>query len=228
MCYTGENETIQEESAVEKKNPCLSCVDCHVYNCSSQDSKYPAFCLTTNLNPETYRRAMEALESPEDNPIAVAAAQVEYEGYGKRTRVEEVIQFARKIGAKKLGIATCLGLIEESRVLTQILRNNGFEVYGVVCKCGATPKAEIGIPEECNEVGVNMCNPVLQAELLNDEKTDLNLIMGLCVGHDSLFIKHSNALCTSVVTKDRVLGHNPVAALHQTKSYYKRLLAYQE
>ena len=213
---------------MEEKKPCLSCVDCHVYHCHYGDSKYPDFCLTANMDGDTYKRAMEELKDPENNRIAVAAAQVEYEGYGKRTRVEEVIRFARKIGAKKIGIATCLGLIEESRTLTRILRINGFEVYGVVCKTGATLKTEIGIPEECNAVGANMCNPVLQAELLNDAGTDLNLIMGLCVGHDSLFIKHSDALCTCVVTKDRVLGHNPAAALYQTGMYYKHLLDYQE
>ena len=113
---------------MEEKKPCLACVDCHQYHCFYEEGRYPDFCLTTTMNSETYKRAMDALKSPEDNRIAVAAAQVEYEGYGKRTRVEEVIQFARKIGAKKLGIATCLGLIEESRMLTKILRNNGFEV----------------------------------------------------------------------------------------------------
>ena len=213
---------------MEEKKSCLSCLDCHVYHCHYGDSKYPDFCLTTNMNSDTYKRAMDELKSPEDNRIAVAAAQVEYEGYGKRTRVEEVIQFARKIGAKKLGIATCLGLIEESRTLAKILRTNGFEVYGVICKTGATLKTEIGIPQECEAVGANMCNPVLQAELLNDAGTDLNLIMGLCVGHDSLFIKHSNALCTCVVTKDRVLAHNPVAALYQADFYYSRIKEYQE
>ena len=209
----------------EKKT--LSCVDCHVYHCHYQNSKYPEFCLTTNMNPETYQHAMDALNG-EDNAVAVAAAAVEYEGYGKRTRVEEVIQFAKKLGFQKLGIATCLGLIEESRILTKILRINGFEVYGVVCKCGATPKTEIGIPPVCDTVGPNMCNPVLQAELLNDAGTELNLIMGLCVGHDSLFIKHSKALCTSVVTKDRVLGHNPAAALYTSGMYYKRLFEEQK
>lgn len=208
----------------EKKDPCLSCVDCHVYNCHYQDSKYPDFCVTTNMPQETYQRAMDELREPENNRIAVAAAEVEYEGYGKRTRIEEVVQFAHKLGVKKIGIATCLGLIEESRMIAKILRINGFEVVGAVCKAGATPKVEIGIPQECEAVGVNMCNPVLQAELLNDAGTELNLIVGLCVGHDSLFIKHSKALCTSVITKDRVLGHNPAAALYTSGMYYKRLL----
>ena len=51
--------------------------------------------------------------------------------------------------------------------------------------------------------------------------------MGLCVGHDSLFIKHANALCTNVVTKDRVLAHNPAAALYTSNMYYQRLFEKQ-
>lgn len=207
----------------EEKTP-LSCVDCHVLKCRYEKGEYPTFCLTKNLPEETQQRAMDYLMSPEDNKIAVAAAEVEYEGYCKRTRVEEVMEFARKIGAQKLGIATCLGLIEESRTLAKILRKNGFDVYGVICKVGSNRKSKIGIPEECESIGKFMCNPVLQAEALNDAETDLNLIMGLCVGHDSLFIKHSNAIVTTVVTKDRVLGHNPCVALYQAGAYYKRLM----
>ena len=69
-----------------------------------------------------------------------------------------------------------------------------------------------------------MCNPIMQAEVLNKEGTDLNIVIGLCVGHDSLFYKHSDALCTTLVTKDRVLAHNPVAALYQADKYYSKLL----
>ncbi len=212
----------------ENKTP-MSCIDCHVINCRrGEEGKYPDFCLTTNVPEEVQEHAMALLREPENNRIAVAAAEVETEGYCKRTRVEEVIQFARKIGAKKLGIATCAGLAEESRILAKILRTNGFEVYGAVCKVGAHPKVSIGIPKECEATGVNMCNPVLQALSLNEAHTDLNLIMGLCVGHDSLFIKYSDALVTSVVTKDRVLGHNPCVALYQADKYYKRLQEKQD
>ena len=38
----------------------------------------------------------------------------------------------------------------------------------------------------------------------------MNFLVGLCVGHDSLFIKYSEAPRTTLVTKDRVLAHNPV------------------
>ncbi|MDO4280117.1 MAG: DUF1847 domain-containing protein [Peptococcaceae bacterium] len=216
---------------MEEKNITRSCIDCHVVKCRRGDDGqgvYPDFCLTTHTDAATKDRAMAALMSEEENRIAVAAAEVEAEGYGRRTRVEEIIQFAHKIGAKKLGIATCAGLLAESRTLAKILRANDFEVVGAACKLGATPKVEIGIPAYCESSGVNMCNPVLQAEIMNDAATDLNLIVGLCVGHDSLFIKHSKALVTSVVTKDRVLGHNPCVALYQADKYYKRLLEKQE
>ena len=65
---------------------------------------------------------------------------------------------------------------------------------------------------------------MLQAQLLNAQKTDLNVVVGLCVGHDSLFMKHSDAPVTTLITKDRVLGHNPAAALYTSNFYYKRLL----
>ena len=208
----------------EKKT--LSCVDCGVFNCTrGEEGKYPSFCLTKNVSKETQDSAMEALTHDElDNLLAVASAEVEYESGGRWTRIEETIQFAHKIGAKKIGIATCMALMKESQTLAKILRINGFEVYGVVCKIGANRKSSIGIPEKCESTGKNMCNPVLQAKALNDAKTDLNIMMGLCVGHDTLFIKHSDALITTLVTKDRVLAHNPCAALYQTGTFYSRLM----
>ena len=139
------------------------------------------------------------------------------------TRVEEIITFAEKIGAKKIGIATCVGLLKESRILASILRNRGFDVFGITCKAGVQKKSSVGIPERCICVGDNMCNPILQAMMLNAAKTDLNVVVGLCVGHDSLFYKYSEALTTTAVTKDRVLGHNPAAALYTADSYYSKL-----
>ena len=67
-----------------------------------------------------------------------------------------------------------------------------------------------------------MCNPILQARLLNQAHTELNVVIGLCVGHDSLFYKYSNAYTTTLVTKDRVTGHNPAAALYTANSYYRK------
>lgn len=206
----------------------LSCIDCAVTNCDKMDKTYPEFCITTHMNEEVMEETMRCYTEEKNQKVAIASAEVEHEGYCRLTRVEEIIEFARKIEVKKIGIATCVGLIRESRILARILRAHGFEVYGVGCKAGTVPKTEIGIPEECLEIGTNMCNPILQAKLLNAEKTDLNIVVGLCVGHDSLFYKYSEAITTTAVTKDRVLGHNPVAALYTAESYYKKLLTDQQ
>ena len=69
-----------------------------------------------------------------------------------------------------------------------------------------------------------MCNPILQAELLNGQKTEFNIALGLCVGHDSLFYKNSQAMVTTLVVKDRVLAHNPVGALYCAEGYYSEKL----
>jgi uncharacterized metal-binding protein len=62
-----------------------------------------------------------------------------------------------------------------------------------------------------------------QAKLLNDVGTGLNVALGLCVGHDSLFFRNSRSPVTVLVAKDRVTGHNPIAALYTSHSYYRRL-----
>ena len=202
-----------------------SCVDCGVLNCRSLEKEYPDFCLTTGLSEETIEKVSRLYEEEENNRVSVISAQIEDEFYRKYTRVEEVIEFARRMGYNKIGIATCVGLIEESRILARILRKNGFEVYGAVCKIGSFPKTEFGVSEEyITKTGAFMCNPIMQSEVLNQAETELNVVMGLCVGHDSLFYKYSEALVTTLVAKDRVLAHNPVGALYQAKAYYKKLL----
>ena len=202
-----------------------SCVDCGILNCKTRDKEYPEFCLTTELTQETIEKVRALYEEEENNKVSVISAQIENEFYLRYTRVEEVIEFACRMGYKKIGIATCVGLIEESRILARILRKNGFEVYGAVCKIGSFLKTEVGVPQEdITRTGAVMCNPIMQAEVLNQAGTDFNVVMGLCVGHDSLFYKYSEALVTTLVAKDRVLAHNPAGALYQTGAYYKKLL----
>ena len=202
----------------------LSCVDCAVRNCQYKDRMYPDFCLTTELTEDQVEEVLNLYKEPDNKKAMIAAAEVESEGYLRDCRVEEVIRFAKKLNAEKLGIATCVGLLRESKILAKILRNHGFEVYGVACKVGGIEKTAVGIDKKCEEIGKSMCNPIMQARLLNKAQTDLNLVMGLCVGHDSLFYKYSEALATTVVTKDRVLGHNPAAALYTAEGYYSKLL----
>lgn len=205
-----------------------SCVDCGVGNCNLMDKSYPNFCLSTGMTEEELKSVLEKYTGEELRAFQMAA-EVENDNYCQMTRVQEVVEFAKKLGYHKIGIATCVGLLKESGVLARVLRSHGFEVFGVGCKCGTVRKVDMGIDERCNATGVNMCNPILQAELLNKEGTELNIVMGLCVGHDSLFYRHSEALVTTLVAKDRVLGHNTVAALQMADGYYaKKLFGDQE
>ena len=200
----------------------LSCVDCGTQNCKFKDRTYPDFCLTANLSEDDAKWAAERYEEDRNHEVMVASAEVEYEGYCQWTRVQEIMEFARKIGAEKIGIANCIGLINEARIFARILRANGFEAYSVVCKVEGRAKTSMGIPEKCEQIGPAMCNPILQARLINQAKTDLNVVIGLCVGHDSLFYRYSDAYVTTLVTKDRVTGNNPAAALYTANSYYKK------
>lgn len=210
----------------------LSCAQCNLFHCYRRDKNYPSFCLTTQTSVQQIEEINELYRKDElVAKLARGAAEVEGIYYGKLTRVEEIIAFAKSINAKKIGIATCVGLMEETKTFVKILNAKGLESYTVICKVGSVDKTEVGIPEElkvqkgCHE---SLCNPVLQAELLNQQQTDLNVIVGLCVGHDSLFIKYSQAPVTTLITKDRVLGHNPAAALYTSGFYYKRLLAKED
>lgn len=206
----------------------LKCAICQAQACHEApgDKPYPRFCPMAQGEQLALTAARSAYTDPQTQELALAAARTEAAGYCRETRVEEVMAFARRLGVHRLGIASCIGLIREARLLQEILEANGFEVYSVCCKVGSIPKEEIGLSEE-EKIRPGqfepVCNPIGQACLLNEAETGLNIAVGLCVGHDSLFFRHSSAPVTVLVAKDRVTGHNPAAALYTSHSYYRRL-----
>jgi uncharacterized metal-binding protein len=123
-------------------------------------------------------------------------------------------------------VAFCVGLSKEAMMVEKIFNKNGFEVVSVSCKAGRTSKTLIGLSDEEQVIRGRdeaMCNPVFQANLLNHEGTDFNVLLGLCVGHDSLFFKYAQAPTTVLAVKDRVTGHNPLAAVYLSESYYRKI-----
>jgi uncharacterized metal-binding protein len=143
-----------------------------------------------------------------------------------KTRMAEICEFAERMSYKRLGLAFCLGLAKEAAVVEEILKTKGFEVISVLCKAGRTPKESLGLKEEhkiYQGKPESMCNPIYQAKLLNHEKTEFNILLGLCVGHDSLFFKFAEAPTTVLAVKDRVTGHNPLAAVYLSGTYYQKL-----
>lgn len=202
-------------------------------NCLSGDSEKapprPRYCPTNAVPDAIGGGLLELRGGGADARVARVAARVEGLGYERAaarwTRIEDTIAFAKLMGFRRIGIATCIGLLEETNQLVSILEAQGFQAESVCCKAGSTDKCELGVRDgEKIRPGQfeAACNPIGQARACNEMGTELNVIMGLCVGHDALFAKHSKALVTTLVAKDRVTGHNPVAPLHG-RHYYARL-----
>jgi uncharacterized metal-binding protein len=123
-------------------------------------------------------------------------------------RLEEIRNYAKKAGLKRIGIAHCVSMPKEAAAVGKFLSDD-FEIYSVDCKCGKVTKQEmLG-----REGGGIMCNPSGQAEFLKENNTELNISMGLCVGHDMIFSQKSEVAVTTLVVKDRVNNHNTIEGI---------------
>ncbi|MCP4690700.1 MAG: DUF1847 domain-containing protein [Desulfobacterales bacterium] len=204
--------------------------------CMTEDGKSLPTCPTVHRTA-ALEKAGEELKKPHILEFARQASIQEGEGYADRElgyarvrplkpRILETIEFARKMKYRRLGFVFCIGLVKEAKVVEKLLTAGGFEVVSALCKVGREPKEAIGVRDD-QKINIGgpeaMCNPIAQAFILNEAKTEFNVVMGLCVGHDSLFLKYSDALCTVLAAKDRLLGHNPLAAIYNIDSYYRAL-----
>ncbi|MFC1515279.1 DUF1847 domain-containing protein [Thermodesulfobacteriota bacterium] len=204
--------------------------------CKKEDGKAPPFC-PTQSKTALFDKCLEEYEKPDIHEFARQASIQEGDGYSDRDlgyarvkplkpRILEIMDFAQKMKYSRLGLVFCVGLRKEARTVEKLFSTRGFEMISAVCKVGRMPKEIIGIQDD-QQVSPGqfetMCNPILQAFVLNDEKTDFNILMGLCVGHDSLVFQYAEAPCTVLAVKDRVLGHNPLAAIYNIDSYYRYL-----
>ncbi|MCD6293257.1 MAG: DUF1847 domain-containing protein [Deltaproteobacteria bacterium] len=204
--------------------------------CINPKGKAPVFCPTRDLTQLT-ATSLEIYKKEEYAEFARQASIQEAEGYANKdlgyarvrpakTRIEEIAEFARKMGYQRLGLAFCVGLRREAKTVVEIYAAQNFEMVSVICKAGRSDKELIGLEDEQKIIPHQpeaMCNPINQALVLNQAETDFNILLGLCVGHDSIFLKVAKAPCTILAVKDRVLGHNPLAAVYHIESYYRSL-----
>ncbi|MEG1849219.1 MAG: DUF1847 domain-containing protein [Oscillospiraceae bacterium] len=206
-----------------------NCAECQSKPCRSGElTGAPKNCPSLGVSPEqTLARYTE-----EEKRTTAMAARVEADGYCRNTRLEEIMDYADRCGYEKLGVAFCVGLSSEAATFCKVLRSNGFVVESVCCKNGCVSKEQIGLPREQwvrpERTVEPMCNPVGQAAALDGAGCQLNILLGLCVGHDTLFINHSKAPITVFAVKDRVLGHNPIAAVYSADGYMKRVYHFRK
>jgi len=199
-----------------------TCAECKKLVCDGGDmAAAPRNCPGRDVDAGDH---LQVYDEPKARRLARTAALVEAGGYCRLTRVQEIMEFARGCSFERLGLAFCIGLRREAEVVARAFRANGFSVDSVVCKSGGTPKELLGIEDDQKvDPGTDepMCDPIGQAKRLAKAGTQLNVILGLCVGHDSLFMMYSAAPVTVLAAKDRVLGHNPLAAVYLADSYYR-------
>jgi uncharacterized metal-binding protein len=136
--------------------------------------------------------------------LAYHSTRVEAEGYCRWTRVHEIVELARRMAYRRIGVAHCQDMVREAALAGRYFHERGLEAV---------------LPDVAGQ-----CEPVRQAELFAERGTDFNVIAGMCVGHDALFIRHSRAPVTSLVVRDRRLRHHPAGALYASHGYLSRAL----
>lgn len=153
--------------------------------------------------------------------IMKAAACTEGRFYNNLTRLEETNEFCKLMGYKKIGIAFCIGLNKEAKLIEEYFAKN-FEVYSVCCKVCGVAKENLGLEQIKEGTRETMCNPLMQARLLKENGVEFCITVGLCVGHDALFTGAADVPVSCLVAKDRVLAHNPLGAIYSR--YWRRKL----
>lgn len=208
------------------------CDQCGDVGCKLRSpGKFPR--CPTNVSEHTLDEIKQRYQDEDINKIMQAGAETErgtlrmIDGVMTpiRPRIAEIMAFANSMGWHKLGVAFCLATRDEAIRLIRVLEENDFEVHSIICRAFAMTKGDVGIPDKnCLMSPLEtVCNPVYQAELLNEAETDLNIVVGLCVGHDMLFNKYSKAYTTTLMVKDRMTANNPIAPLYST--FFKGILS---
>ena len=220
----------------------MNCAKCTQQNCQVQikECDYPG----CPMGNEEFFDAVEAeYRDPEIAAFYAGTLKSMRDSFGRLTRVDEAINFCKLMDFKKIGVVYCSGMLREGRIANEAFKQNGFETVSVGCKTGgyssvelagdnalpppttaqqtrrdfSRPDFQYSRPESMRKRAI--CNPIGQAMLMNAEKTDFNVVTGLCVGHDSLFLKYADAMCTVLVAKDRMLHHNTVADLYAREAF---------
>ena len=125
-----------------------------------------------------------------------------------KSRLQGLINFAKECDFKKIGIANCKTVQPYAETLINILKDAGFEVHSINCKDSGLDGRTV-----CNDMAGPCCDPLSQAQYLNSKNTDLNINLGLCLGHGIIFSKHSIAPVTTFLVKDFATAHSPIEHL---------------
>ena len=202
------------------KTTCL----CKKMGCwRGDDEGIPPYC-QANQYVEEIKKVKKVYAEPEVVDIYTAACVVGKKNDGFRPRIEEALDFAREMKFSKVGFAACVAFGKELEVIRRLFEQAGIEVFSAGCQIGRSSATDRGLPHLEAYPDNSTCNPIAQAEILNKAQTQLNYIIGLCMGHDILFTRYSRAPVSTLIVKDRLMGNNPAAAIyawHARRSLFK-------
>ena len=86
-----------------------------------------------------------------------AASAIEARHYCKEPRLGEVILFARELGCRRVGLAFCVGLSDEAKVIEQI-RSEHFDVVSVCCEVSGIEKETLDLEQIKSDGSEVMCD----------------------------------------------------------------------
>lgn len=182
----------------------MNCTTCEDRVCRKQQ---------TSCDRESFVKS-EIIEQYQDvshSEIVKAAAELVDSGRaGTLSRMEEIIEFAKRMKYQKIGIAYCYGMEQYAKEIESILTDEWFEVSAVSCSVGGLKQSEVNTASCIHKVS---CNPLGQAEQLNAEKVDLTLVVGICMGHEILLNRNLGMDFTTLVVKDRKNNHAPLLGI---------------
>jgi uncharacterized metal-binding protein len=139
--------------------------------------------------------SQKSLYSPENLRIMTHAEAIRRM---RKSRVQELLEYARRADLHTIGIAHCTTFTREAEALEQEFTQAGFQVARVHCKYGHVPASDL-----VEEGKGTICNPAGQAQFLAEAGTEMNIVMGLCLGHDMVFNALSQVPTTTLIVKER-------------------------
>jgi len=197
---------------MESKKKTLRCI-CSKQGCwLGDDTGIPEYCQANNYINEIKTSTIE-YHKPKALALYKAASIVGQHNNGMTPRIKEAVLFAKELKLERIGFAACSSIEWEMSIIENLFAKEGFQVFTVSCQIGRVNAESRGVPDVKDCIR-STCNPIVQAEILNSNDTQLNFILALCMGHDILFTKYSKAPVSTLIVKDRVTGNNPAAALY--------------
>ena len=85
------------------------CAECRQAGCKIRDLTKTMACCPSKTEA-VQEEAKKLYQEEENHLIALTAAKVEAEGYGRLCRMEEIVLFAKRAGYHKIGLVSSIGI----------------------------------------------------------------------------------------------------------------------